>query len=123
MALLKIKFGDELYEVSRLPLGEAQRLKHEHGVDDLTHIDLTDPDVLVGVLEVAVRAKHPDWTPAQIKEHVEGIDFLTAEDVKEEEPDPQSAGTVAEAAEPASSGTSETTPETSGPQPSEQPTA
>lgn len=51
----KVKMGDKVYELDRLTLGNAQTLKQRYGLVDLEFFSPTDPDVLVGLMTLAIQ--------------------------------------------------------------------
>lgn len=118
MAYFKAKIGDTTYELAKLTLGDSQTLKHRFGVSDLTEMSSTDPDVIVGLLTLAVRKADPTKTLDQALAEVQEFDiedFKPAEDAKEPEAD---AGPLADDAvvtsDPSVSGNLETIPPTPG---------
>ncbi len=55
----KVKVGDEVYELDKLTLGEARRLKRDFGLTDLEAFNGTDPDQMVGLLFLSYKRSHP----------------------------------------------------------------
>lgn len=51
----KVRMGDKVYELDRLTLGNAQTLKQRYGLVDLEFFSPTDPDVLVGLMTLAIQ--------------------------------------------------------------------
>jgi hypothetical protein len=106
MAFFKVKVQDEVYELERLTLGQARRLKREFGLSDLEFFSPTDPDQMVGLLCLAIEQKRPGVDRAVILAEVEALDidgFEPVEDDVEENPTPAVEGD-ASAAESESSG-------------------
>jgi len=112
MAFFKVKVGEALYELEKLTLGEARRLKREFGMESLEHFSPTDPDQLVGLLVLACKRRHPEWTDETVLRFVEGLDIehIKPEAPEEAEPVPTPAATAA----PEPAGVPVTTPPTSG---------
>jgi hypothetical protein len=106
MALLKIKLDGELFEVEKLTLGEGRILKRDYGMSDLSEINLADPDQLVGMLSISMKRTHPELSEEEVLAKVEGLDFLTIENLGDDGVDPPRV--VADA------GKSATTRKTSG---------
>jgi hypothetical protein len=131
MAGLKIKLDGEQYtiDMSKITLGEGRFLKKHFGMtsyEELTIID-PDPDIIVGILAVAIKREHPELDEDEIVAKVEAIpqgDFfvpmlrgLEAEAQKAREAaekDPQSAGANG-SAPAAKNGSSATTRKKRGP--------
>jgi hypothetical protein len=114
MAFFKCRIDDEVYELSKLTIGLARRLKLEFGLTELEALNPTDPEQLAGILTVIVEQKHPEWDTATCAKFVDELDIETfAPD--EDEADPTlPVEAVAPTPEP-DSPSSETTPEISGP--------
>lgn len=118
MAFFKAKVGDTLYELEKLTLGDSRTLKHKFGLADLTEFSSTDPDVIVGLLALAIRKADPSKTideAAAEADEIDFEDFVTMADAKEPEADAAPLAVDAEVTSvPLASGSPETTPETPG---------
>jgi hypothetical protein len=77
MGVLKITIDKAKYEIdlNKITLGEGRFLKKNFGMSsysELSEID-PDPDVLVGVLAVAIKREHPELDEDEILAKVEAL--------------------------------------------------
>ena len=74
--LIRIKTDAEVYEIDpdKLTLGEARTLKANYGLESLGLLDPLDPDVLTGLLVVAMKRSYPALDETEIRETVEALD-------------------------------------------------
>lgn len=120
MAFFKAKIGDTTYELEKLTLGDTRILKHKFGLTDLSEFSSTDPDVIVGLLALAIRKADPNKSIEQATAEVDELnfdDFTTVDDEKEvaaAAPLAPVADDSAAIVEPVPAGSPETTPATPG---------
>lgn len=119
MSFFKLKVGETVYELDKLTMGDTRTLKHHFGVADLAKMSSTDPDVIVGVLAIAIQRKDGK-TLDEATAEAESIDFADVvitndESAVESEADaaPLAGASVATDAPPLPGGPV-TTPEPSG---------
>lgn len=124
MAGLKITIDKEKYEIDleRVTLGEGRFLKREFGMESFQRLDLLDPDpdLLVGVLAVCMKRKHPELDDGEIIAKIEALPngnyfdqaLKQIEEERKKLEDPPSPGASGDASGKASNGA--TTPKTPG---------
>lgn len=73
--LIRFKLGKDKYEIDEddLTLGEAFFLKREYDLNDFSNLSHDDPEVLLGLLAVALKRKDPELTDAEARTRAEGI--------------------------------------------------
>jgi hypothetical protein len=132
--LIRFKIGKDKYEIDEddLTAGEAFLLHRDYGLADFGDLSYKDPQVLLGLITLAVRRKQPALSEDAVREQAETVktagifEDLTKQfekiiadaEAKEQDP-PAPAGDAPAAGE--TSGSSETTPakrgSRSGPKP------
>lgn len=103
MAFFRVKVGDQVYELDRLTLGDGRVLKQKFGLEDLTKISPGDPDMLVGLLFLALKRAKPDAPDANLIAEIEDIDIDGFTDLADDEDDDAGPPAEAGAASPAPS--------------------
>lgn len=109
MAFFKARVGGTLYEIDKLTLGDTRILKHKFGLTDLVEFSSTDPDVIVGLLALAIHKANPATTIDDAAAEAEGLDFESFAPVdaaEDEDADAAPLGVGAVTADPSKSGKS-----------------
>lgn len=123
--IFKVKCGDTIYELDKLTLGDTRILKNHFGADDLENLPLKDPDIMAGLLAIAIMRADPNKSLLQATAEADSFDIQTIGGVPDE-PTEADAGPLADdaaeavAPQPAETGAPETIPPTAG-APSSQP--
>lgn len=73
--LIRFKVGKNKYEVDEddLTSGEAFLLKRDYGLTDFGDLSYRDPEVMLGLIVVAIRRKHTDLSEEDARTKAEGI--------------------------------------------------
>jgi hypothetical protein len=113
VSLIRIKLDDKTHEIDpdRLKLGEVLTLRRDFGFRNMAEFDAADPEILIGLLVIAMQRDNPDTPYAQIVAEVKDLDFMdVAEGLSAPEPvDPSRAG-AKDTSPPAKRGKSAKTP-------------
>lgn len=79
MAFFRAQVGDKVYEVEKLTLGDARLLKRHYGLEDLSEFESGDPDILAGILFLALRREKllagETVVDAALMAEVDGLDI------------------------------------------------
>lgn len=126
---LQFKLDGTLYlvDLDKMTSGEARILKHEYGMENVLDYELLDPDILAGLMLIAIRRTAPDLTDDEIRAKVDEVDIVplleqlskqlqkaAAEAEAEAAKDPQSAAGNGSGPAAAKAGGRATTRKTSG---------
>lgn len=84
MSFFKCKVGDETYELERLTIGDSRILKRDFGLSDLEHFNPGDPDVVAGLLTLAI-SKAKDIPISEATKIADAVDFEDFESISDDE--------------------------------------
>jgi hypothetical protein len=103
----KVQVGEDVYELDKLTLGDGRILKRDFGLTDLEEFNPGDPDVMVGLLSLAIKhSKGVSLADATaIAEAVDFEDFTSLGDEDEADPTPAAPAADDPVSEPKSAGT------------------
>lgn len=88
---MKLTANGKQYELGELNLGEFRLLKRHFGVDNMAAIHPGDPDVLVGLVVVAMLRDNPERDVEDAVREVEALSSIEIDADEDDESDPTSA--------------------------------
>lgn len=95
-AFFKARIGEHVYTLEKLTLGDARILKRDFGLEDMDEFSPTDPDTLVGLLYLCLKAERPLADRTALIAEVEALDIDAFSDETEADEDPTPAAQAAD---------------------------